>query len=155
MAYFTYRIQTGHVAKATIQANAAAVISAFTATSDQPRNVKWLCDIAPAISDGLRERALSGVVSNLGTSSFTLIVSAMTSGMFDYWSDTFFATTNASGLVTVQVPDNRYTSTDRTVVYQGRMIKPTADLLQWRTMAGYSVPLLVNVPFEIRQAVKL
>lgn len=149
---FTYRIKSGLVSKATIQADGTSVLSSFSRASDQPVNIDWAIAEYPRIQEfAIRRPLLNAGLSAQGYASFTLVVSAMTPGMMDYWNDTFLATTAQYGNVTVQVPDKRYIASAQTRVYQAVMYRPDESEYTW--IKGF-IPLALNVPYRLVKCVE-
>lgn len=114
------RIKAGHVTVANIDADSAALLQNFAVQTDMGANkAAWNCNITIPRRASVRT-ALSGKTSGQGYYGAALEFKVMTFGMVDYFRDTFLATSNESGLVTVKL----YDQTNTAIYLQCTMVQP-------------------------------
>lgn len=114
------RIKTGHVTVANIDADIAALIQNFAVQTDMGANkAAWNCNLIVGRHASVRI-PLSAKARGQGYIGLSVFLKGMTFGMVDYFLDTFMATTNEYGLITIK----SYNETNAAKYYQGVMQKP-------------------------------
>ena len=130
MSMYPYRMASGWITKAALQASSTYLLSNFTRQADQLPHILWTMRI-PAIEDALIiSEGTSGVRKGFGKAKTFLIVPILTPAMYDFWIDRFWVAGTQSAPVTFEVPDFRQPSASRAAVYQCYIHKPTTAYRQ-------------------------
>ena len=125
MTMYPYRMASGWVTKAALQASSTYLLSNFTRQTDQLPHILWTMRI-PAIEDALViEQGLNGYRKGFGKAQTFLIVPILTPAMYDFWIDRFWTVGYQTAPVTFEVPDKRQPTASQAAVYQCYIHKPT------------------------------
>jgi hypothetical protein len=114
------RIKATHVSKATIDADSNSILQNFPMQTDMGANAAlWNANVTIPRRAAVRT-SLTGATRGQGYYGAAITFDVMTFGQVDYFRDTFLATSNESGLVTVKL----YDQTDTAIYLQCTLVQP-------------------------------